>query len=244
MILVSTLLCDRKKSSQLVAIRRMAELDYPDYGVYINVETKNYNENFSELKEFLSTVKVPVYMDIWSCYSNWWIPPAFDQDQARLHPIMIGRNMTIQAAQLLKASHLLQVDADVIVPVDSIQRLLAIDRPLAGGMVPGRGAHGSAWYGKQPPPETRTPGLRPNLVEMEYCTCGFLMIRKEVFDRLKYRMGPHNKVEAAYLSEDPAFGTDAHDVWGFPWWTVDTTLRAEHWDDPSNPLHASAGAQF
>lgn len=243
MILTVTLLCDRKASSQLVAVSRLLELDYEDYEIYLNIETEDFDKHFAPLKELLAQTNKTVHMDIWNCKSTWAPKPKFDQDQARLNPIMTARNMSIQAAQGLGATHILQVDADVVIPKDSISRLLKINRAIVGGRVGGRGAHAGIWYGKNASSDL-TPNLPPNLVEMEYCTCGFVLIEREVFDLLKYRSGPHNTVKTSMLSEDPAFGTDAHDVWGFDWWTVDTTLVAEHWDDPENPMTADQGAQF
>lgn len=243
MILTSTLLCDRKSSSQLVAVKRLANLSYQDYEIYLNIETENLEKNFKALLDFLKTVNVPVHMDVWNCSSTWAKKPQFDQDQARLNPIMTARNMSIQAAQGLQATHLFQVDADVVVPTNSIERLLEINRPLVGGSVPGRGVHSTIWYGKKAVRDL-TENLPSHLIEMEYCTCGFLLIERQVFDVLKYRSGPHNKVKSAMLSEDPAYGTDAHDVWEFPWWTVDTTLVAEHLDDPEAPLTAAGVSQF
>lgn len=243
MILTVTLLCDRKAASQLTAVSRLLELDHDDYEIYLNIESENFEENFKPLIEAIKKSGKKVHMDIWQCRSTWAKKPEFDQDQARLNPIMTARNMSIQAAQALGATHILQVDADVVIPKDSIQRLLAIGRPLVGGRVPGRGVHSTIWYGKNATSDL-TPNLPDHLIEMEYCTCGFALIERELFDLLKYRSGPHNTVKSAMLSEDPAFGTDAHDVWGFDWWTVDKTLVAEHQDDPDNPLTAKGVSQF
>lgn len=243
MILTSTLLCDRKKSSAMVAVPRLLELTHPDVCIYLNIETENLEENFGDLMALLEKSGRPYHYDVWHSRSSWSQKPRFDQDQARLHPIMIGRNMSIQAAQGIGATHLLQVDADVVVPRDSIERLLTMNRPLVGGMVRGRGAHSGITYGKAATYDL-TPGLPAHWREMEYCTCGFVLIARELFDLLKYRSGPHNRVKSSMLSEDPAFGTDAHDVWKMPWWTVDTTLWAEHWDDPEKPLRHDEVAQF
>ena len=237
MVMTSTLLCDRKRDSAFVALRRLVELTYPDTTIYVNIETNDFN-GWGDVLKFLEDSGRPFHYDFWTHKSSWAGKPAFDQDQARLHPICIARNMSIQAAMGLGASHIFQVDADVVVPVDSIERLLALDRPLVGGLVPGRGAHMYAQY---------LSHIKSNvngIVECEYATCGFALVRHDLFSVLKYRSGPHNTERNVMLSEDPAYGTDAHDRWGVPWWTVDTNLRAEHIDSPHNPLTLDQVAQF
>ena len=237
MILTSTLLCDRKASSQLIAVRNLIALTHPDVEIYLNIETDNI-ANFDPVFDLLKASGKKFHYDIWKSESSWAAKPAFDQDQARLHPICIGRNMSIQAAMTLGATHIFQVDADVMVPPDSVERLLKIGRPLAGGVVPGRGAHGHVQY------VSHIKGNWNGYTECEYATCGFVLIARELFSLLKFRSGPHNRERHIMLSEDPAYGTDAHDLLGFPWWTLDMNLKAKHWDDPVKPLTNDQTAQF
>jgi len=48
--------------------------------------------------------------------------------------------------RLHNADWLLFIDADVLPQPDGLTHLLEIDRPLVGGYVPGRGAHGGVYY--------------------------------------------------------------------------------------------------
>lgn len=239
MILVATLLCDRKAYSQLYAVPRLFELSYPDITIYINIQTVALERHFSDLLEFLSGVDRPYHLDIWGWRSTWWEGPRFDQDQRRLVPIVMARNMAIEAAMALGASHLFQVDADVIVPRDSIERLLELDRPIVGGLVPGRGCHSHVHY-----VSARHRYIAPNLIEADHGTAGFMLIRRDVFERLRYRHGPSSVYPGVYLSEDPAYTEDAREKWGFGSMWLRTDLVAEHRDNPDHPLTESETAQF
>lgn len=239
MILVATLLCDRKAYSQLYAIPRLFELTYPDIVVYINIQTDDLERNFSGLLSFLESVSRPYHMDVWSWRSTWWDPPRFDQDQRRLTPIVMARNMAIEAAMALGASHLFQVDADVVVPRDSIERLLELNHAIVGGLVPGRGCHSHVYY-----LSSHQRCIRDGILEVNHGTAGFMLIRRDVFQYLRYRHGPSSVYPGVYLSEDPAYTEDARERWGMgPMWVL-TDLVAEHWDNPDYPLTDKEVAQF
>ena len=238
MILVATLLCDRKKSSQLIAIKNIAALTHQDILIYVNIETSDLEGNFADLLDFLQNCGRPYHIDTWQFNSTWHKRPTFDQDQARLFPIVIARNMSLEAAFALGASHIFQVDADVLVPPDSIERLLAIGRPVVSGLVPGRGAHACANY------LFHIQGTFGRYIECSHATCGFTLIERKVFEVIRYRVGPHPIHRETILSEDPAFGADFHCIWGYDWWTVDMELKAQHWDDPNAPMSWDQGSQF
>lgn len=171
MIVVATILADRKASSQMIGIPAAMKLDTTgiEGGIryYINIETASDYPGirYRPLREFLQSDQctVPWDLDTWRWDSNFnsqierWDPagasefawrkrPQYDQDQRRLQGICMARNMAREYAMAMGASHLFFVDADVIVPPNALQRLIALDHPLAGGMVPGRGAHSGVWY--------------------------------------------------------------------------------------------------
>jgi hypothetical protein len=239
MILTSVLLCDRKAHSQLEAVPRLGELTYPDTVLYLNVETEDFDAHFSGLKAWLQTCKLPYHLDTWTWTSTWFKKPQYDQDQARLTPIVMARNMCIEAAMRLGATHLFQVDADVLVPKHSIERLLELKWPICGGIVPGRGVHSHVKYifGEQRP-------IEPDVIEVGYGTAGFCLIERRVFQWLRYRWGPSSYDSKVMLSEDPAYAEDAHLVWSFGRWRLATDLVAEHHDNPGDPLTESGVAPW
>jgi hypothetical protein len=240
-VLVCTLLCDRKAYSANIALPAIYKLKYPNFSVYINLESKDPTlwkelDNLVEKNSHINTE-----CDVWQItQSTWWKKPGFDQDQARLFPICIARNMAIDCAMLNGYDYILFVDADVVIPRNSIEVLMAHDRPIVSGTVPGRGAHSHAAYIFHP-----RSNPKPNVVSCAHSTCGFTLVKKEVFQVLRFRQGPHPIHTETHLSEDPAYGADATEIWKFcdGWW-VDTSLMAAHLDDPINPLKAGEIAQF
>ena len=240
-VLVCTLLCDRKKFSQTSAPPALFNLTYPNIGFYFNVQTDDFDGNFEYLKDLIKENEDKVvHVDTWNFKSSWWKAPTFDQDQARLVPICTARNMCIDCALLQGYDYIFFVDADVVVPPDSIERLITQNRPIVSGLVPGRGAHKAAVYAfhfiGQPKPE---------VWNCEHSTCGFTLLKREVFEVLRFRQGPHPIHRETWLSEDPSYGADMKCIWAISdgWW-VDASLKADHVDDPLNPLTMDGGSQF
>lgn len=234
MILVATLLCDRKKHSQLWAVSRNAQLTYQDKALYINVETNDYCSNFGDLLLYIKdheavNAGIKLWLDIWHNHSTWMRQPEFDQDQARLIPIVSARNMAISCAMILGATHLLQVDSDVIIPPDSIEQLLSLNHPIVGGVVPGRGDHKHVNY-----ISGNRIQIADNIIEADCGTCGFMLIQRSVFEYIRYRFGSSSIDKTVMLSEDPAYTEDAREIWKFGRMQIKTDLIAEHRDDPVN----------
>lgn len=235
MILVSTLLCDRKSHFQQAAFDTHKQLAYQDKISYFNIETSNPDLNFSWLLQALADSSLKYHVDIWQMVSTWCPKPQFDQDQARLVPIITARNMSIAAATCLAASHIFQVDADVIVPQDSIERLLALNHPICGGMVPGRGDHKHVFYQSGDTPTCVSDGV----IDVAHGTCGFMLISRDIFTRLRFRTGPSNLSPGVWLSEDPAFTEDANFLLKMGKMRLDQSLEAKHLDDPTMPFKSS-----
>jgi len=240
-VLTATLLCDRKKYSQNVAPPALFKLKYPNNTLYFNIETEDYDANYQDLQKMIeANPDKSVEIDTWKFQSTWWKKPAFDQDQARLVPICTARNMAIDCASLTGCDYLFFVDADVIPSADSIERLMAHDRPIVSGTVPGRGAHSHGSYIFHP-----RGYPKPNVVNTAHATCGYTLIKREVFELLRFRQGPHPIHKETHLSEDPAYGADMECIWKFcdGWW-VDLSLLAAHVDNLNDPLTLDKVAQF
>ena len=241
-VVVATLLCDRKVRSQMVAIPSMLNIAGADR-LYINIESNFRNREFDAayrpLRELLAGgVGLPVDVDVWSWRSTWRRRPSYDQDQRRLDGIVTARNMARAYMLRMDATHLLFVDADVVVQPDGLQKLLALDHPLCGGLVPGRGADNDLHYvfgDQRPVPE------HPDVIECTHGTCGYMLIRRDVLSTLSFRFGASREAPGMALSEDPAFCSDAF-LNGFGRYWIHRSVTAEHWDDPEAPLVADATA--
>lgn len=194
-VIAATLLCDRKVRSQLVAIPAMLKIEGIDR-LYINIESNLRGQKFEAayrpLRDFLRAgTSIPVDVDIWSWESTWRQRPTYDQDQRRLDAIVIARNMARAYMLRTDATHLLFIDADVIVSPDGLQKLLALDHPVCGGLVPGRGAHGHAYYVFGP---RRSVPDHPEVIECSHGTCGYMLIRRDVLSTLAFRFGASREI--------------------------------------------------
>jgi hypothetical protein len=228
MIVVATLLCDLKAASAFVGPPAMLRLE-GDCTFYVNIETE-HRTGWAASREWMAASGRPFAWDIWSRSSSWSVRSERDQDSSRLEPICVARNMARAYALATGATHLLFVDADVVVKPDGLQRLLALKVPLCGGLVPGRGAHaGRAVYvfGER--------SRSGSLINCAHGTLGYCLIRRDLFEVVPFRWGPHPIERGVMLSEDPAFAADAQLHYGAEW-IIDTTVTAEHVDDPAKPL--------
>lgn len=239
-VVVATLMCDRKRHSEMVGLPAMLRLR-GDCAFYVNYESTDDlawdASRWALADEFKGGKGRRIDFERWERMSTWLTRPAYDQDQARLEPICIARNMARGYAIATGATHLLFVDADVVVQPDGLERLLALNVPLCGGYVPGRGAHKHAHYvfGERM--------RRDNLIYCKHGTLGYALIRRDLFEVLPFRHGPHPLPEhrGTYLSEDPAFAADAEVYYGAEW-VIDINCTAEHVDNPAEPLTLGTAA--
>lgn len=152
-VAVCTLTANRRLGEHSAAIPH--HLDYPNMVYYVNFQNTNGPVEKSLNLENQVEALYPgrYYFDFWTVDSKWMTTPKFDQDQARLVPICMARNMARMFAASQDAEWLLFLDSDVVVPPDSIQRLLEvavnaetgeIEHYIIGGVVPGRGVHSNS----------------------------------------------------------------------------------------------------
>jgi hypothetical protein len=141
-----------------------------------------------------------------------------------LTKICIARNQCLDFAQQGNYDYILFVDSDVIIPIDTKQKLFKDNHfKLKSGIVKGRGIHSSATYMFYP------HEIVEGWQRADYFTCGFMAIHKDVFFRLRFRWGLPVKGETI-CSEDPIFGDDARNILGVNWWGR-LDLVAEHLGD-------------
>ena len=243
MIVIATILCERKISSWYKGLSAALEtICNEDVCYYVNIQSEygiRDDPAIYDLDKFLQQSEKKYDLDYWSIRSSWMKKPAFDQDQARLDYIVIARNMALAYARSVQATHIFFVDADVIVKPNTLQILLNSKKSLAGGLVPGRGVHKHVTYifGK-------TNIREGNLVKASHGTLGCMLIENSVFDYLSFRWGkPIGTGTKPILSEDPAYCNDAKILLGQDFW-LNEEARCEHWDDPDNPLTLNAVSKF
>jgi hypothetical protein len=95
--------------------------------------------------------------------------------------IPVGRNQCAGAAHIMKATHLLFLDTDMIFPADALERLLARDKDIVG-----------ATYSKRMPPfhpltvsaEGEHVQISSGLRQVQLLPTGCMLIRMSVFDAL------------------------------------------------------------
>jgi hypothetical protein len=214
MIAVCTLGCDRKADEGFPSWPTLFQLE-GDYQLYLN-----YEGHSSKPMDCIQHLQMPQNLlwslDRWNWGTidghTWRTLPKFDQDQARLASIVIARNMCIEYAMQTGASHLLFIDADIVPPLDIIPKLLEVNKLTVGGLVHGRGVHSGATYlfGEK----NRTPMLVPNgatqIVECEHSNIGFTMIKRDVFEQVRFRygIGAYPDGRKHNVSDDPAYHLD------------------------------------
>lgn len=229
MILGATLLSDRKLYSQLIGIQSLANMEGVDH-LYVNIQTGNV-DLYRPLFDFLASQKKPYDFDVWDIpMSSHRTVPQFDQDTARLSPIVMSRNMALEKAMHPDFSHILFIDSDVNARPDGLQQLLRANKGLVGGVVPGRGVHRHARY---------IFGIRRydnGLIVCDHGTCGYLLITRHIYEIVRFRHGPHPVHRAVYLSEDPAYAADAEYMGFTDGWYIVPEALSEHHDDPGHPL--------
>jgi hypothetical protein len=160
---------------------------------------------------------------------EWWFEGAgkvkrkFDQDnEARLTPICIARNMCLDFAQQGGYDYILFVDSDVIVPKNMMD-LFNSPYKIKGGLIKGRGAHKHALYKFYPQEEIG------EYTKCHYGSCGSLAIHKDIFWRVRFRWGlpiDGNQV----CSEDPIFASDCRHLFN-EFWYINNNLIHEHIGD-------------
>jgi hypothetical protein len=116
--------------------------------------------------------------------------------------VMIGRNQCVEAARLVKATHLLFLDSDIVFPVDTLTRLLAHGKDIVGGLyvqrTPPHHSLGMTYEGKH---ELVTEGLK----RMKIMPTGCLLLRLALFDKLTKPWFNTQSVGEKIMGEDYYF---------------------------------------
>lgn len=231
-VIAATLLTDRKPAFP-VSLQYLTQEPLIER-IYVNIETR-YPSSYSYVTKFLEESGKPFYVDYWNIESNWRQRPEYDQDPKRFAPIAMGRNMTLDWAISMtwfdpNTSHLLFVDSDVRPHPGGLEKLLALQKPITGGVVPGRGAHSHVNY---------VFGVHDQIGDVIRCmhgTSGYLLLERSSFEVQRFRSGPCIYNRGDFLCDDPAYATDAFHMKLTDYWYIHKGATADHVDDPDRPL--------
>lgn len=146
-----------------------------------------------------------------------------------------GMNQLVKDAQQLNATHLLNIDSDMIFPPDALERLLRANKDIVGANYRQRGNHLDQ---EHPVSVTKFIGDGPNgyraVLENEFpkelfeCAAvglGLTLINMRVFDKLPFPWFRTTEIEE-HSTEDIVFCRDARDL-GFEVW-CDPTIPMKH----------------
>lgn len=119
----------------------------------------------------------------------------------RLIRICTGRNLIHEfALRNPDTSHVLFLDSDLIVPGDSISKLLEVDHAIVGGDVPS--------YCLAGPKSTK----HNFPVQQHWNTAGFLLVQRDVIRQVRWRADDH--IGGSGCTDDPCFAYDVEKICG------------------------------
>lgn len=134
-------------------------------------------------------------------------PPASLQIKFAIGDSLVSRARNRLTADFLETdcSHLLFIDTDLIFSSEHIAHLLAHDEAIVGGFYPKKQDGRLQWVCNAhfdfPPPDSR------DLQSLRYIGTGFLLVKREVFEKMTLDFGPEISYEA------DGTGRLEHDFW-------------------------------
>jgi hypothetical protein len=173
------------------------------------------------------------------CIQRLQIPRPYHLFDIRDHPVDAARNvLTDLALKVPEVTHLLWIDDDMVFDPDALDRLLAHDLPIVGGLCHNRRHPYNPILMRRPPDSATGPGYgyvydyeaetdARGLIEVDATGGAFILVKREVYERialgLKKDEGPYTKNEGG---EDVTFCERAKSL-GYSIF-VDTTLDIGH----------------
>lgn len=199
--------CDQKDTSEawLYTAEEMVQA-YPDIKFFAAIETDARGlEPFTSLLTRLAEVGG----DHWTFQFDDHVRQL--STATRLIRITTGQNLCSAYAVETGATHMLFMAADCEPPGDAIPKLLEMRHPIVGGEV--------TTYCLSGP---RVPQY-PFPVEEHMATAAFVMLERQVFNRLRWRCDPQ-----AGMTDDPCLHYDAQTLLGFPTYVRKDVVGKHH----------------
>lgn len=140
--------------------------------------------------------------------------------------IAFNRNKLVQQARENNATHILFIDADMVIPVNGLERLLNHDKEIVCATAAGRVSEDSLagkMHGCPVDPLDQTPNKK--LVEMSLVGLPFMLIDMKVFDKIPKPYFAEPERNEDIVAEDQYFCEKARAA-GFSIW-CDTELSME-----------------
>ena len=168
------------------------------------------------------------FFDAWNMLEK---PKGLEVIRAIMGPLHDMRNSMVMTAMNLGASHLLMVDADMVFPLDLINRLIAHDLPIVGALTFSRWyPHGPIMYQKAEDEslEAVIDYPKDQLFRVEATGTGCLLMNMEVFTIIDYPwfMFSYDEKSGKTKGEDLHFCQKAREA-GFSI-HVDTATKTGH----------------
>jgi hypothetical protein len=143
----------------------------------------------------------------------------------RLRHITMGQNIATQYACDEGASHLLFVAADTVLTGETLPKLLELDTPLCGAEIPTYCLNGQVVQEFAPIP-----------VQEQLISAACILIRRDVFEVLRWRYGNG-------MSDDPAYRHDALTLLGVKSY-VRKDVIVRHYPECIPPIEYRHSAQW
>ena len=154
----------------------------------------------------------------------------------RLWHICTGRNLIQQYAIKHDFDYILFVDADTSVPEDAVVKLLELDWPLTGGHVPTYVLDGPRIARIKDPHTGVEHDYRDIDVRLHMNTAGFLLVARDIFRRVWWRIDPDEK-----MTDDPCYNFDAAQL-GYAT-LVRHDIEGRHFPESITPMEDRYSAQ-
>jgi glycosyltransferase involved in cell wall biosynthesis len=195
------------------------------------------NEEGGTMKKILCAIPTNKYIEVETFKSLWDldVPQGYELEFQYFYGYQIDQIRNLIAEWAKRYDYLLSVDSDIVLPRDSLRKMLAADKDIVTGLYIQRipDTHTLEVYMvNQNGGMTNIPhellAKHNGIVEVAGCGFGCVLIKGDVFRKMEY---PHFYYQSALdhkntVSEDVFFCKKARDL-GFRVW-ADTTIKCDH----------------
>lgn len=212
-----------------------------DYKVRGEEQNRNANKSYMKKddkvkKRILVAIPTAKYIEVQTFKSIWDldVPDGYELDFQYFYGYQIDQIRNLIAEWAKRYDYLLSVDSDIVLPRDSLKKMLSADKDIISGLyiqrIPGTQTV-EVYMDTDGGGCTNIPySLLENrgVVEIAACGMGAALIKSEVFRKMPY---PHFQYKSALdhrntVSEDVYFCLKARGL-GFSVW-ADTSIKCDH----------------
>lgn len=203
---------------------------------FLERERLVYENLMKKKKKILVAIPTAKYIEVATFKSIWdlEVPEGYDLDFQYFYGYQISQVRNLSAEWAKRYDYMLSVDSDIVLPRDSLVKMLQADKDIISGLyiqrIPGTQTV-EAYMDTPNGGCTNIPySLLENrgIVEIAACGMGCALIKSEVFRKMEY---PHFLYKEALdhkntVSEDVYFCLKARSI-GFKVW-ADTSIKCDH----------------